>query len=63
MNGTAKHNRIPVIFSDHKELLNTYFNLLDGYYADSVFHSDYIKRLKQEASELVEYFKNKYDFS
>ena len=58
-----KNNRIPVIFSDNKELLNEYFNLLDEYYVNCIVHSDYLKRLKQEAAGLIEYFKNKYDFS
>jgi hypothetical protein len=58
-----KNYKIPIIFSDNRELLNRYFNLLDGYYYNSIVHLEYLRQLKQKAAVLIEYFKDKYHFN
>ena len=56
-NGVA---RLPILYSENRELLNKYFNTLDEYYMRSQQRLSQLILLKQKAIHLIEYFKNKY---
>ena len=59
--GQKNENRkVPVIFSENRELLNRFFNLLDAYFTRSEELLKFIKTLKQNAVRLIEYFKYKH---
>jgi hypothetical protein len=58
-----ERNKIPVIFSANKELLNEYFNLLETYYFNSLGNLKDLKEIRQHAIRLIIYFKNKYRFN
>ena len=60
--GTADKN-IPALYSVNKELVNTYFNLLDEIYGYNYQMSKRLILLKQNAVWLIEYFKKKYNFN
>ena len=51
-----------LMFTDDKKLLNRYFNALSGYRDFCYLQSGFLKKLKQEASSLLTYFKDKYHF-
>jgi hypothetical protein len=50
----------PVLFSRNKELLNTYFNALNRYVRVSQRLLSLLLALKQKATDLIQYFNNKY---
>jgi hypothetical protein len=51
---------VPYLFTENRELLNTFFNLLNSYYNSTQINLQEILVVNQNAIRLIDYFKNKY---
>ena len=60
---TSEFNQNPVVFKDDKKLLNRYFNLLNSYSIYCMLLRNNLVQLKQKATGLLVYLKNKYHYN
>jgi hypothetical protein len=50
----------PILFSNNKELLNRYFNQLFFYFTGTLANVEDIKKIRERAKGLIDFFNNKY---